>query len=111
MEKEGKLKKFHELNIINNKSEYEARQFEKSKIITGDGLTGPQDAERIHQENIEKLSKMSKEEIISERQKLLDSLDPKIISFIRKRGSNKASELQTEKQNDHMVRKLVPSAI
>ena len=99
LEKKGKLKAFHELNTQNqnqnSKVAYRGatEEFPKSKILTGEGLTGASDVERIHEENVEKLSKMSKEEILKEQERLLEMLDPKIISFIRKRGVNKEEEV------------------
>ena len=95
LEKEGKLKNYHALNLkSDSKQEVANAVFKKSSIITGEGLSGPQDAEKIHQENVERLSKMTENDIITERQKLLDTLNPKIISFIRKRNSKK--DVQTE---------------
>lgn len=51
-------------------------------------LTGP-DASAIHQENLEKLSKMSAEEILQEQQKLASQLDTKLVQFIRSRRKGK----------------------
>lgn len=91
------MKKFNELNLnsknVNNNDELSEKSqlFSKSRIITGEGLTGAQDLERIHIENVERLSKMSKDEILNEQKKLLETLDPKIISFIRKRSAKTCS--------------------
>ncbi len=94
MEKTGSLKAYHELNVEQTNQSVPRQQ----QLITGNGLTGPADAERIHAENLELLSKMSKEEILNEQKKLLDVLDPKIISFIRKRGA-KVSDTKAVKQS------------
>ncbi|XP_021927838.1 RNA polymerase II-associated protein 1 isoform X2 [Zootermopsis nevadensis] len=51
-------------------------------------LTGP-DAATIHQENVERLSKMSAEEILQEQQKLASELDTKLLLFIRSRRKGK----------------------
>ena len=61
------------------------RSFHQASIILdGMGLErGKEDAEAIHQENIEKLSQMTREEILLEQQKLLASLDPKVVNFLR----------------------------
>lgn len=48
-----------------------------SHIIQGTGLSatfGGEDAQKIHQENLSKLSSMTPEEIIEERNKLLQML-------------------------------------
>ncbi|CAG0879103.1 unnamed protein product [Darwinula stevensoni] len=58
--------------------------YQASVILDGMGLErGKEDAEAIHQENIEKLSQMTREEILLEQQKLLASIDPKIVNFLR----------------------------
>ena len=46
------------------------------------------EAEMIHSENVKKLSSMTKEELQYEKEKLLQSLDPKLISFIHKRAAS-----------------------
>lgn len=46
---------------------------------------GEMEATKIHQENIQKLSSMTEEEILKEQQQLLQNLDPKLISFLKKK--------------------------
>jgi hypothetical protein len=98
LEKSGSLKAYCEL-----KTQFEddtGKVQNKQQIITGEGLTGRNDAERIHLENLEILSKMNKDEILNEQKKLLDSLDPKIISFIRKRGLERKTAVSMATDND-----------
>ncbi|KAI5704479.1 hypothetical protein M8J75_005793 [Diaphorina citri] len=53
-------------------------------------LVNGQDKDVIHQENVEKLSKMSPEEILNEQQKLLADIDPGLIEFIKSRKKNRS---------------------
>ncbi len=72
------------------------------QIITGDGLGNKQDVERIHLENLELLSKMKSEEILAEQQKLIQQLDPKILSFIRRRNkTNNTNDQEMSKIEDN----------
>ncbi|CAG5047320.1 unnamed protein product [Parnassius apollo] len=52
-------------------------------LFTKSYILSSEDAESIHNENIEILGKMSEKEILEEKQKLLSSLDPKLIEFIK----------------------------
>ncbi|XP_014284747.1 RNA polymerase II-associated protein 1 [Halyomorpha halys] len=52
---------------------------ERSFIVSGNN------AQEIHQENIQKLSQMNPEELSFERQKLISELDPSILEFLRNR--------------------------
>ena len=49
-------------------------------------------------ENLERLSQMKPEEILQEQEKLISQLDPKLVSFIRKRKPNENA--QTESLNE-----------
>uniref|UniRef100_A0A8D8ZV14 RNA polymerase II-associated protein 1 n=1 Tax=Cacopsylla melanoneura TaxID=428564 RepID=A0A8D8ZV14_9HEMI len=52
-----------------------------------------QDKDVIHQENIEKLAKMTTEQILSEQEKLLSDLDPGLVEFLKsKRMKGKPNE-------------------
>lgn len=42
--------------------------------------------DEIHQENLQVLNRMSKEEILEEQEKLLNSMDPKMIEFLRSKN-------------------------
>lgn len=65
-----------------------------SHIIQGTGLSatfGGEEAQKIHQENLSKLSSMTPEEIIEERNKLLQMLDPKLVNFLSSRKNKKSA--------------------
>ncbi|TID26158.1 hypothetical protein CANINC_002853 [Pichia inconspicua] len=51
--------------------------------------TGLSEAEQIHQENIEILTRMSVEEREEHKQELLDSLDPKVLQMLMRRSRKK----------------------
>ncbi|GBP23875.1 RNA polymerase II-associated protein 1 [Eumeta japonica] len=72
---------------------------DKSYILTSD------EAGAIHKENVEVLSKMSEQEILQERNKLLNTLDPILIEFIKsKRKKTTDSQQGNElKQLDDSV--------
>ena len=58
-----------------------------SVIVTGEGLKeggSKEDAEKIHMENMDRLSSMSEAEIIQEQQKLLESLGMCVSHIIKK---------------------------
>lgn len=62
---------------------------EKSFILTG------AESSAIHEENLKVLSQMSQEEIQKEREKLMKSLDPKLLAFIRsKRQAPQSMEVE-----------------
>jgi len=58
---------------------------DKSFILTGIGLDNREDIDQLHIENINKLQMMSEGEILEEQQKLMQSLDPKLIEFVASR--------------------------
>lgn len=54
-----------------------AARVHMSCLVTGEGLhssTGPEEAERIHKENVEKLKTLSQEQILQERDRLMSQL-------------------------------------
>lgn len=53
----------------------------------------------IHKENIEKLARMSKEEVMKEKRNLEDTLDPNIIQFLKSKKNKKSGKRPVE-QND-----------
>ncbi|ABN68290.2 predicted protein, partial [Scheffersomyces stipitis CBS 6054] len=65
----------------------------KNKNVVND-LT---EAEKIHQENMDKIASMTEEEITHEREELLQGLDPKLIQSLLKR-----TESRIQKQADHV---------
>ncbi|XP_030069963.1 RNA polymerase II-associated protein 1 isoform X2 [Microcaecilia unicolor] len=59
-------------------------------LITGEGLRGSEgemEAQRIHEENLEKLRSMSQEKILYEQEKLLTQLEPSLVSFLKSQRS------------------------
>ncbi|CAG9558898.1 unnamed protein product [Danaus chrysippus] len=63
------------------------------------------EANAIHSENVNMLSKMTEEEILSEQHKLLSSLDPKLVDFIksvRKPSNTNQIPLGNQSQNQEM---------
>ncbi|CAG4931566.1 unnamed protein product [Colias eurytheme] len=95
-------KSIHTLSIEKSKQnkieEMETDLSCSSSALSNQGLNLPnqsyilnnQDADSIHSENVNILNKMSEKEILEEREKLMASLDPKIIEFIRKKRNKEA---------------------
>ena len=110
LERQGKLKDFYDLkNIhqVNHLAQVEQiQQIEKKvtksaapdstnsplskQLITGEGVGNRTDVQQIHLENLERLAQMKPDEILNEQQKIIQQLDPKIVSFIRKKQSSTA---------------------
>lgn len=67
------------------------KEQEKEAIITENPL-----AIDIHEENLEKLAKMSEEDIPNEKKVLEGTLDPKLIEFLRSKKLGKRSVEQTD---------------
>ncbi|GAB1597752.1 RNA polymerase II-associated protein 1-like [Argonauta hians] len=66
----------------------------QKSIITGFGLSASNaenEAKAIHRENLNKLSYMSENEILTEQQKLLTLLDPSLVEFLKTRNTGKVS--------------------
>uniref|UniRef100_A0A146L171 RNA polymerase II-associated protein 1 n=1 Tax=Lygus hesperus TaxID=30085 RepID=A0A146L171_LYGHE len=65
----------------------------RSYIVSGD------EANRIHQDNLSKLSRMSHHEIHEEREKLLSTLDPGLVEFLRNRRKQRTVEEAMDTQD------------
>ncbi|XP_075159496.1 RNA polymerase II-associated protein 1 [Haematobia irritans] len=52
-------------------------------------------ADEIHRENINLLCKMNEEEILAERRKLMESIDPSIVALLARKRQEKAKHLQS----------------
>ncbi|XP_036147552.1 RNA polymerase II-associated protein 1 isoform X2 [Monomorium pharaonis] len=90
-QKVSKLKSVRDnLKVQRNKSFYCNK--EKAGVSTEDQLTI-----EIHRENLEKLAKMSEAEILEEKKKLEETLDPNIIQFLR--NKNKFGKRRIEQDN------------
>ncbi|XP_022334117.2 RNA polymerase II-associated protein 1-like isoform X2 [Crassostrea virginica] len=75
-----------------NRTKYSSQS--GSHIIQGSGLSatfGEEEAQKIHQENLGKISSMSPEEILEERNKLLQMIDPKLVNFLSSKRKKHAS--------------------
>lgn len=61
-------------------------------------VTEDQLAIEIHKENLEKLAKMSEEEILEEKRKLEETLDPMIIQFLKNKKKFGKRSIEQDKQ-------------
>ncbi|CAF3346867.1 unnamed protein product [Rotaria sp. Silwood1] len=94
MYRDGKLKTCKELEETKRSSI--DQQISRSSLLTGSGLgevTGEREIQRIHEENIDRLKSMDEKEILAEKEKLLNSLDPKLVAFIRKRNKKEGEDI------------------
>ncbi|CAF2858976.1 unnamed protein product [Rotaria sp. Silwood2] len=92
--RDGKLKTCKELE--ETKISSTNQQISRSSLLTGSGLgevTGEREIQRIHKENIDRLNSMDEKEILAEKEKLLNSLDPKLIAFMRKRNRKEGEDI------------------
>ncbi|XP_008054597.1 RNA polymerase II-associated protein 1 [Carlito syrichta] len=63
-----------------------SHDFQGPSLVTGKGLRAQkadQEAQTIHEENVERLQAMTHEEILQEQQRLLAQLDPSLVAFLR----------------------------
>ncbi|XP_050544782.1 RNA polymerase II-associated protein 1 [Daktulosphaira vitifoliae] len=81
-QKMQKQREKQNMDVI-NKCELDENTFGSTSKI----LTGPE-ANNIHKENVKKLTSMSVEEILKEKEELLNKLDSKIIEFLKIKHSN-----------------------
>jgi len=56
-----------------------------SRLVDGSGLQSSKEAQNIHEENVERLKSMTREEIEESRKEVLQSVDPKLAEFLRRR--------------------------
>lgn len=72
-------------------------------------LSGPESSD-IHKENVQKLTSMSVEEILKEKDELLNSMDGKLIEFLKSKRSNDRKHGKYDlKQNDSDRVQLIKS--
>ncbi|XP_075049158.1 RNA polymerase II-associated protein 1 isoform X2 [Mixophyes fleayi] len=67
----------------------------RSCLVTGKGLRssgGLEEAQRIHEENVDKLKALSKEEIKQEQERLMSQLDPMLVAFLRSKRGNQTTQ-------------------
>lgn len=63
-----------------------AEEFQTCSLL-GSGAVGRSEAEQIHTENVRKLSAMTTEQILKEREELLGVLGPEMVAFVRDRAA------------------------
>uniref|UniRef100_A0A8C3LH27 RNA polymerase II associated protein 1 n=1 Tax=Chrysolophus pictus TaxID=9089 RepID=A0A8C3LH27_CHRPC len=81
-------------------------------IITGEGLgsqKSEQEAQAIHEENLEKLQSMSQEEILKEQERLLAQLDPSLVAFLKSRRSGNVGQKNEIKMEQNRPEEFVES--
>ena len=54
-----------------------------SRILTGTGLERSEDITSLHEENLQTLKQMTEEEILEEKEKLIKSMDPNLLNFLK----------------------------
>ncbi|ESP02817.1 hypothetical protein LOTGIDRAFT_156763 [Lottia gigantea] len=77
--------------------------FQPSQIIKGSGLSvsfAEKEQKQIHEENAAKLAEMTEADILEEQKKLMGSLDPKMLSFLRKKPKEPESQVLQENLNE-----------
>ena len=63
-----------------------------SRILTGAGLERSEDIASLHEDNLQKLKQMTEEQILEEKEKLIKTLDPSLLSFLNNRRKPSAVE-------------------
>ncbi|KAG8126150.1 hypothetical protein E2320_021268 [Naja naja] len=85
------------------------------RIVTGEGLgslSGEQEAQNIHKENLEKLQLMSKEQILEEQKRLMAQLDPNLLVFLKSQyGTCTMKEGERKSQQDRSTRLIEPQTL
>ena len=80
MYREGQLRTCRELEA--SKSTSNNGHISRSTLITGQGLgdiTGEREIERIHSENLDRIRTMGENELIEEKEKLINSLGKLVV--------------------------------
>ncbi|XP_064421161.1 RNA polymerase II-associated protein 1 [Latimeria chalumnae] len=82
-----------------------------SQIVTGAGLGMPdweKEAQKIHEENLERLCALSEEQILEERKKLLAQLDPTLVAFLK---SKKTGTCPIEEQEMELTEQTLDAQV
>ena len=66
----------------------------QQQLITGEGVGNRKEAELIHSENVQLLASMTQEEILSEKEKLMCQLDPKLLAYMRNKSAKHQQPLK-----------------
>ncbi|KAJ6667270.1 hypothetical protein lerEdw1_017248 [Lerista edwardsae] len=83
----------------------------RSRLVTGEGLrslSGEQEAQNIHKENLERLQSMSEGQILEEQKRLLGQLDPSLVAFLKSRCGTGTSQEGDDKAEQERPGKLTP---
>ncbi len=59
--------------------------FDQQCSMIAKSVLGETEANKIHQENVQKLSSMTQEDILREQHQLLSNLDPKLVAFLKQK--------------------------
>ncbi|XP_025028153.1 RNA polymerase II-associated protein 1 isoform X1 [Python bivittatus] len=90
-------------------------QSQLPRIVTGEGLgslTGEQEAQNIHKENLERLQSMSKEQILEEQKQLMAQLDPNLLVFLKSRyGTCTIKEGERKSERERPTRLTEPQTL
>ncbi|XP_026520383.1 RNA polymerase II-associated protein 1 isoform X2 [Notechis scutatus] len=90
-------------------------QSQLPRIVTGEGLgslSGEQEVQNIHKENLEKLQSMSKEQILEEQKRLMAQLDPNLLVFLKSRyGTCTMKEGERKSEQDRSTRLIEPQTL
>ncbi|NXD80782.1 RPAP1 protein, partial [Halcyon senegalensis] len=81
-------------------------------LITGEGLgnqNSEQEAQAIHNENLEKLRSMSKEEILQEQERLLAQMDSSLVAFLKSRRGGTEGQNKELKMEQNRLEQFVES--
>ncbi|XP_034273694.1 RNA polymerase II-associated protein 1 [Pantherophis guttatus] len=85
------------------------------RMVTGEGLgslSGEQEAQNIHKENLERLQSMSKEQILEEQKRLMAQLDPNLLVFLKSRyGTCTMKEGERKSEQDRPTRLTDPQTL
>ena len=63
-----------------------------SRILTGSGLERSEDIASLHEDNLQTLKQMTEEQILEEKEKLIKTLDPSLLTFLNNRKKSPAVE-------------------
>ncbi|XP_058447793.1 RNA polymerase II-associated protein 1 [Malaya genurostris] len=88
-ERTGKKSLFAQMFNMKN-DQVENRKEVRFGLGTESDDTVDVDAQQIHEENLQKLNQMSEDEILKEKQYLMNTMDPKLLEFLKSRNKNNA---------------------
>ncbi|XP_061386272.1 RNA polymerase II-associated protein 1 [Musca vetustissima] len=98
--------------VVKEKRNDLSKLYGQASVIVEDSKT----ANEVHNENLNLLCKMKEEEILAERKKLMESIDPAIVALLAKKRQEKAQQLkstypaQKSPASDSATQKVSPTA-